>query len=483
MRNSTESHQEFVVKKAVGLAFGLISAVSALGVYVALRRIVYPARDAKEDEYDEYDSSTNSRSRAESESTVYMIVLKLFMATAVSDIIFSLNNVLTFYDWDDQGVVCKIRGAWFQVGFQSSFMFTAFTAFELYRMISTRKYGSRDQYVHCRFVGYVMATVLFTVAVVAILSFFDGWGPMSQSNRHTLCYLNTTNPPRPPWMGYLAMAPSGLSWISCCIFVLLAARQLRVLSRNLPFASAGGQQDQMHDQSRTRFHAFISKMLAFPGTTFCIWLLPLLNVLVFIKFDNFWLELLNASIMNSQGLKNAILLLCTNALVRREVYGWFCGPKSGCYLCCCGRGGVAGEGRGEGQGLGGDYEDSSYMYMEDNYEDADEFADDDYKRGKNQNGGGLYGGLGNGGSGRRRERDRAITEDVLIGAVTGGSEEGSEYDGDGRYDDDFNEYAGGGKVRIDSSAFGESKNFRHNRNITPQLPSLNNSFDPSPPKF
>ena len=90
-------------------------------------------------------------------------------------------------------------------------------------------------------------------------------------------------------------------------------------------------------------------------------------------------ELLVAAIMNSQGLKNAIILLCTNALVRREVYG--------------------------------------------------------------------------------------------------------------RYDDDFNVYSGNaehggcGRLTIDSSVVGESKHFQHNRNITPQLPSLNNSFEPSPPKF
>ena len=482
MRNSTETHADFVVKKAVGLVFGLISAASALGVYIALRRIVYPSRDLKEDEYDEYESSTNRRRRAESESTVYMIVLKLFMATAIADIIFSLNNVLTFFDWDSEGAVCKIRGAWFQIGFQSSFMFTAFTAFELYRMISTRKYGSRDQYVHCRFVCYIMTSILCTVGVVSILSFFDAWGGMTRSNRHTLCYLGTG---RATWMGYLAMAPSALSWIACCIFVLLAARQLCLLSRNLPFSPAGARQDQiqMHDQSRVRFHAFISKMLAFPCSTFFIWLLPLLNVIIFIKYDFFPSELLVAAIMNSQGLKNAIILLCTNALVRREVYGWFCSSSSGC-CCCCGgsRGGGSGA---EGGGVGGDQAESSYMYM-DNYEDGDEFADD-YDRGNNQNRG-LYGGLGNGGSGRRGERDRAITEDVLIGTVAGASEESSEYDGDGRYDD-FNvysgnaEHGGSGRLTIDSSVVGESKHFQHNRNITPQLPSLNNSFEPSPPKF
>ena len=90
----------FVAKKAVGLAFGIVSAVSALGVYLALRRIVYGKAATN-------DSSLEGRRRAESESNAYMIVLKLFMATAISDVIFSLNNVLTFYDWDAQGDVCK----------------------------------------------------------------------------------------------------------------------------------------------------------------------------------------------------------------------------------------------------------------------------------------------------------------------------------------------------------------------------------------
>ena len=103
------------------------------------------------------------------------------MATAISDVIFSLNNVLTFYDWDAQGDVCKIRGAWVQIGFQSSFMFTAFTAFELYRMISTRKRGSRDKYVHCRYVSYVTTTVVCTGVIVAILSVMGAFGGLTTS--------------------------------------------------------------------------------------------------------------------------------------------------------------------------------------------------------------------------------------------------------------------------------------------------------------
>ena len=103
-------------------------------------------------------------------------------------------------------------------------MFTAFTAFELYRMISTRKRGSRDKYVHCRYVSYVTTTVVCTGVIVAILSVMGAFGGLTTSNRHTLCYIGinaTTSGADSAWMGYLAISPSAISWIACCILSYL----------------------------------------------------------------------------------------------------------------------------------------------------------------------------------------------------------------------------------------------------------------------
>ena len=228
-----------------------------------------------------------------------------------------------------------------------------------------------------------------------------------------------------------------------------------MLSRNLPLGS--DQHGQVLDQNRMRFHVFISKMLLFPFSTFFLWLLPLLNLLIFIKYDSFYLELVVTAVMNSQGLKNAVLLLCTNALVRQEIHEWLCGTESSCFEVCCNSVG--------NRGYVQDEDDMPYSSF-----NRDE---NEYSREQNHKKEHALGGHTN-------DRDRAVTEDVLIGAVMGGpsSEEGSDYALDDGYKDFYEAESGSRPLVMRSSMGQESIHFHRNRNITPQLPSLNSSFDP-----
>ena len=75
-------------------------------------------------------------------STITLFSLFSFHPTAPrppllqQDVFYSLNQSLTFLD-KHNAIACEARGIWFQIGFQSSFFFTACTAYELYNMITT----------------------------------------------------------------------------------------------------------------------------------------------------------------------------------------------------------------------------------------------------------------------------------------------------------------------------------------------------------
>lgn len=486
MRNSTETHEMFVVKKAVGFALGMISALCACGVYIALRRIVYPPDKCK--------NSSNDGYRARSESAaVYMIVLKLFMATAVCDIIFSLNNLLTFLDWDPNSLACKVRGAWFQVGFQSSFMFTAFTAFELYRMVSLRQHGWLDEYVRCRLVFYMVITIVSTVVIVAILSVYDSWGAITKTNRHTLCYIKETNSriSGVSWRSTLALAPSAISWISLCILVVLVTHKICLLSTNVTDSEA---QDHIQRQSRVHFQAFIKKMVAFPCSTFFIWLLPLLYIIILIKYDSFPLELLMSAIMNSQGLKNALLLFYTNSLVREEVSGWFSTCECAISCLCCFDNNGSGTLRSDNDSWiksteRDTYVDSSYIRMS-NGEDYDNFQetqlDETGDTASEVIDRHLYANLLTG-SRLEQERNRAVTEDVIIGAVRDGSDDESFEDGYDNFSMHTSRNAASefhnGNATMGAQLLRQSNTALTYNNVSPQMPSTNSIYGPGPPSF
>ncbi len=560
--NSTESHDQFVIKKAVGLVFGIISAIASAGIYFALRRIVYPPGENDPDEDDTSAGDEGGGSAAPASASVYLIVLKLFMATAVSDIIFATNNVLTFSDWRDDSWECELRGAWFQVGFQSSFCFTAFTALELYLMITQTRFNkSSARTARKRFVRYVVSNVTFTVVVVAVLASSNAFGGLSKSRGHTQCYIT---PGAGLWAQVLGMAPSFIAWMSCCLFVGLAARKLCVLTREaereLPSTraraasrrSAGGRwggqglkggededfdarldEDVFHEQqarqqavnARARFLQFIRKMLMFPLSTFFIWLLPLLFVLLGLERSQFfWLELVVTACVNSNGLKNAVMLLCTNALVRQEVKSWL--------TCHCGAGGDGGGGESGGSGGGrGERAGSALSFRDVGYsdsllDDADGYYDDeeayDYYGGGGRGGGGSYGrgGGGNGGGGltgngrsgqgpmyrppagsgslqdgRLPDRDRADTEDVVIAPMSGGEEGEFGYlhhserrSGGGGGRRSRGGVGGGGGRRVERGRASISGVMRSES--TPSLPSLGGgsvgsrgSLNSTPPRF
>jgi hypothetical protein len=127
-------------------------------------------------------------------------------------VIYSLNNTLAFSDWNPLSPACKARGIWFQIGFQSSFFFTACTAYELYNMITTTMqdssfafsnsysrstgesgYRRRSTYsffkrTFTRFQLYFIMNSIFVTSAVVVLYIGDGFGASSRTRQHTLCW-------------------------------------------------------------------------------------------------------------------------------------------------------------------------------------------------------------------------------------------------------------------------------------------------------
>ena len=203
--NSTETHSFFVMKKGIGFTCGMLSALAAALSAFALSRIVYPKN-------------------GKSTSSIFIIVLKLFMATSISDVIYSLNNTLTWSDWDPKSIACLARGVWFQIGFQSSFFFTACTAYELYNMITTTMKDSNfsmsdnnnnnipdssrnypGQKNVSRFQLYLFINICLVIVSVLTIGSNQGFGPASDTNEHTLCWVLTTR-----WTALVAMVRSKL---------------------------------------------------------------------------------------------------------------------------------------------------------------------------------------------------------------------------------------------------------------------------------
>ena len=203
--NSTEAHSFFVLKKGIGFTCGMLSALAAALSAFALSRIVYPKN-------------------GKSTSSIFIIVLKLFMATSISDVIYSLNNTLTWSDWKPNSIACLARGVWFQIGFQSSFFFTACTAYELYNMITTTMKDSNfsmsdnnnnnvpdssrnypGQKNVSRFQLYLFINICLVIVSVLTIGSNQGFGPASDTNEHTLCWVLTTR-----WTALVAMVRSKL---------------------------------------------------------------------------------------------------------------------------------------------------------------------------------------------------------------------------------------------------------------------------------
>ena len=212
--NSTEPRSDFVMKKWVGFTCGMLSAIAAACSAYALRRIVYPRNGA-------------------ATSSIFIIVLKLFMATSIADVIYSLNNTLTFSDWNPLSLACQVRGIWFQIGFQSSFFFTACTAYELYNMISTTMKDSSFAIRNHResagvggssltqFQFYFAVNLFLVVVAVLVIWSNDGFGASSRTYQHTLCWVYTTQ-----WTALVAMVPAFLCWLFNCVFIGLSAYRL-----------------------------------------------------------------------------------------------------------------------------------------------------------------------------------------------------------------------------------------------------------------
>ena len=442
MSNSTEPARYFAIKKWIGFSFGIISAMAASCSAYALIKIVYPKRNNNDE-----DDGVENRSA----SSIFIIVLKLFMATSISvrtsnlililrpegqnvalclwlrgvtngcfidldhyivfffsfhptaprppllqqDVFYSLNQSLTFLD-EHNAIACEARGIWFQIGFQSSFFFTACTAYELYNMITTTMkdssfavrnlHGSHSGRgsTNCwrsltRFQQYVIVNlILVSLAVLVILS-DNGFGSTSRTIQHTLCWVYTNQ-----WSTLVATLPSFFCWVFNCVFIGLSAYRLWLLSKyssgngngQTALSSEADAEDKTNISNiRSGFIPVIRKMLLFPTVTFIVWIIPMVEcfILAFAttrrRHENMIVETITQVAINLQGTTNCIILMLTNSLVRQEIMN-----------CCCSRCNRCR--REEGQYDGADIDDDNYyqQHYNDGYdEDENESGNDEFR--------------------------------------------------------------------------------------------------------
>jgi hypothetical protein len=497
--NSTEPHREFVMKKWVGFTCGMLSAVAATLSSYALYRIVYPMK-----------KNSKRTNNTVNRTSIFIIVLKLFMSTSISDVVYSLNNVLTFSDWNPFSTVCTVRGIWFQIGFQSSFFFTACTAYELYNMINTTMNDSNLYLMHSRnnnssqygrygdggddddddndddaddagyfrnrrkkslfenkctkFQCYIITNITFILFTTMTIYVNDGFGASSRTDQHSLCWVYTTQ-----WTALVAMLPSFFCWILNCIFIGLSIYKLCILSKNTSSSisstssfsttNAVALEDDANNNIKRGFIPVIRKMLLFPLATFILWIVPIVEVIFMSESKNDGefnqiLETTTQVAINLQGLTNMVILLLTNSLVRNEIYSvgqniWCC------CSCLCRRRDDAGSTEEERVSYADQEED--YYYHHSNGQDSGEGID-------------WYGGDGGSGSG------------------SGGGGGGEDYNnrnqpfllpsGSGRRTDRRTEPAYSEDVTImqyrngRNSATGDSYDGSHRHMKTPSLPSL-----------